>query len=44
MTQADGSATLSVLGDPYQEFGSYSGEARMSGVFTDPRVCGGAIG
>jgi iron complex outermembrane receptor protein len=34
-TQADGSATLSVLGDPYQEFGSYSGEARMSGVFTE---------
>jgi iron complex outermembrane receptor protein len=34
-TQPNGLADLSVLGDPYQEFGSYSGEARLSGVFTE---------
>lgn len=34
-TQPNGLADLSFLGDPRQEFGSYSGEVRMSGVFSE---------
>jgi len=33
-TQQDGSANLAFQGNPPQRFGSYSGEVRLSGVFT----------